>query len=74
MLKYPLNMIVHLNGPTLIYIDTDGNPIQLSLNDFQVQSIVNDWNDQPNGDLEEGMKPYLLNPPVGHVATSGLEM
>lgn len=69
MLNYPLNMNVSLNGPTLIYIDTEGNPIQLSLNNYQVQDVINDWNDQPDGDLEEGMKPRMLNPPQGHVAT-----
>lgn len=69
MPNYPLNMNVNLKGPTLIYIDTEGNPIQLSLNNYQVQDIINDWNDQPADDLEEGVKPNVLNPPQGHVAT-----
>lgn len=68
MLNYPLNMNVILNGPTLIYIDTEGNPIQLSLNNYQVQGVINDWNNQPSDDLEEGIRPHVLNPPQGHVA------
>lgn len=68
MLNYPLNMKVTLNGPTLIYIDTEGNPIQLSLNNYQAQSVINDWNDQPNDDLADGERPHMLNPPLGHVA------
>lgn len=67
MLNYPLNMNVRLTGPTLIYIDSEGNHIQLGLNNYQAQSIITDCNNQPSGDLAEGEAPHMLNPPLGHI-------
>lgn len=61
---YPLkyNSIL-LNEPTLFYIDNEGSPVQLALNREQVQMIVDDWNNQPDGDLEQGEAPHELKPP-----------
>ena len=60
-LSYPLQMgSTRLLGPTLIYLDDEGIPIQLRLNDAQVQMIVDDWN---KGDLNPD--EARLSPPVG---------
>lgn len=70
MLEYPLNLNARLDGPTLIYIDAEGSLIHLTLNSHQVQSVVADWNNQPDSDLAEGEAPSTLSPPLGHTGTS----
>lgn len=67
-MNYPLNHSVRLLGPTLIYIDSEGSLIELRLNDQQVQSIVTDWNSQPDEELSEDEARHMLKPPQGHVA------
>lgn len=74
MLTYPLAYnSLYLDGPTLIYLDEEGTPIQLQLSNEQVQAIVNDQNVINNAIndnvLEEGATPCILKPPQGHVVT-----
>lgn len=57
-LNYPLTYnSVHLNGPTLFYIDQEGVPIQLGLTDKQVQAIIDDWNAEPGDSTSHTLKP-----------------
>lgn len=57
-LNYPINYgSLHLNGPTLIYIDQHGTPVQLELNGEQVQAIIDDWNAQPGDSTSQTLKP-----------------
>ena len=45
MLNYPLTFgATRLHGPTLIYLDETGVPIQIQLSNEQVQMIVDDFN------------------------------
>jgi hypothetical protein len=44
MLDYPLDWSGHLLGPTLIYIDNEGTPIQLRLTNDLVQGVIDIWN------------------------------
>lgn len=63
-LSYPLRYSsVILNTPTLFYIDQEGSPIQLGLNNEQVQMIVDDWNTGENLNSEFGEEPGQLKPP-----------
>lgn len=58
ILNYPLRYnSISLSGPTLFYIDREGTPIQLALNDEQVQAIIDDWNAEPGDSNSHTLKP-----------------
>lgn len=64
-IKYPMEWRGgRLLGPTLIYINEDGIPIELRLNDEQVQVIVDDWNARDILDSEIGEEVDRLRPPI----------
>jgi hypothetical protein len=63
MLDYPLDWKGRLLGPTLIYIDNQGSPIELRLNDEQVQLVVDDWNCGEILNSEIGEKAANLSSP-----------
>lgn len=64
MLSYPLTYnSLRFLGPTLIYLDEAGTPIQLQLTNEQVQTILDDWNTGQVLDSEVGEKVTELKPP-----------
>ena len=71
VLNYPLELGARrLLGPTLIYLDSEGDVIELRLNGEQVQGLIDDWNSQPDDDREEGEAAYALRPPRAQQATA----
>lgn len=70
MLTYPLHFnSIDLKGPTLIYIDQEGSPIQLGLTDEQVQTTLDGWNAAAILESEIGEKPHQLKPPLPREST-----
>lgn len=64
MLNYPLTYnSMRFNGPTLIYIDQDGNPVQLELTTEQAEAIIRDWNVGAIDESEIGEQAQQLKPP-----------
>lgn len=65
MLTYPLHFnSIDLKGPTLIYIDEEGAPIQLGLSDEEVQTVIDSWNTAAILESEIGERAHQLKPPI----------
>lgn len=64
-LDYPVTYsALRLNGPTLFYLDEEGTPIQVQLDNEQAQAVIDDWNTGRILDSEIGEVAATLKGPL----------